>query len=107
MKHSELVEKYLETNRTRGLGNGYAITSFVNLCCKKRSSRGQSSTYEILRTNLCDSSKCFPFRSYHGSRAYYPADMANEARILRSLAKLQGVEVRTIILARRKNEKRN
>jgi hypothetical protein len=108
MKHLELVEKYLETNRARGLGNGYTLNSFINLCCSKNKAK-VIQAHETLRLGLQYSPNVFVYYSYHGGIAYYPIDMIKEKKIIAALAKMQGIKQRTLIIVKRrkKSEKRN
>ena len=69
---SKFTRGYLQTNRERSLGKGYAPSSFINLFYPY----GNSHQTKKLTNDLKDNPESnFDFLSSHSAVAYYPIDM--------------------------------
>lgn len=65
---------YLQENRNRGIGKGYAPSSYINFFYMG----GNAYQSKKLLSELLNPEYAFSFFSTHGANAYYPIDMLNE-----------------------------
>lgn len=83
---SKYLNSYLDTNKKRGIGNGYTPSTFISFKCSKHNASYQTNK---LIYSLKSRKDVFPFLSSMNCTAYYPNEMLQDEKIKKYATKIK------------------